>query len=131
MDYQTINGMTAEDVCILNGLLPLAEEARKAEEVIRAAYLFHIGEDIIEVWRDDYNSEFITHDGTWQARYLHQTYDVRCTAEEIFKYLKADFLIVNGFANESINGHMTKEGEMAQIYKYFKGFIKRAADKVK
>ena len=128
-DYESINNLSAKDVEILNGLLPLAEEAKRAEEAIKAVYCFSIGEDKIEVWGDEYNHEYITHDGTWQARYLHQSYDVKCTAEEIFQYLKASFLIKKGFAQECVNSRFTKEGEMTHIFAYFERFMKDAVEK--
>lgn len=124
-DYASISTITTDDILILKGLLPLAEEARKAEKMIRDTYCFHIEEDRIELWADEYNHEYLTHDGVWQARYLHQTYDVECTADSIFEYMKADYLIENGFAEKLSNDNrLTDVGKKAMIYGYFRNFLK-------
>lgn len=127
-DYESIKKLTADDVLILNGLSELAKKAKEAAEIVKDTYLFHIGEEKIEVWRDEYNHEYLTCDGVWQARYLHQNYDVKCTAETIFEYMKAEFLIEKGFAKEYDGNLYTKEGEMVQAFRYFKVFLKNTED---
>lgn len=128
-DYASIKKLTCNDTIILNSLVPLAEQAKEAEKQIKETYLFHIGEDKIELWHDDYNHEYLTRDGVWQARFLHQTYDVECTAETIFEYMKAEYFIQNGFTEQYEGNRYTEDGEKAFIFRYFKSFLKRTEEK--
>ena len=128
-DYESIKNLTEEDVLILNGLIALAKKAEEAAEIVKATYLFHIGEEKIEVWSDQYNHEYLTCDGVWLARYLHQTYDVECTKQSIFDYMKAEFLIENGFVKEYDGNSYTEEGKMRQVFRYFKVFLKNTKEK--
>ena len=123
-----INEIGPRDVVILNGLLPIAQKAIEAEQLIKETYLFRIGEDSIEVWHDEYNHEYLTQDGIWQARYLHQTYDVKCSAEIIFDYFKAEYLIKNGYAKEFEGSYSTEEGNKAKICSYFNSFLRKTAN---
>ena len=127
-DYESIKKIGPKDIMIINSLLPLAKQAIEAEKLIRETYLFHIGETKITVWTDQNNWEYITRDGVWQARYLNQEYDVECTAEVIFDYAKADYLVKNGYVKECENSYFTEEGKKAEIYKYFSCFLKKTAD---
>lgn len=126
-DYSIIKTLTPKDVLILNELYTLAKQAEEAEKQIKAKYLFRVGEDKIEVWHCDYNTEYLTHDGIWQARYLHQSYDVECTAETIFEYMKANYMVKQGYAEEYSVNNYTEEGEKALIFRYFNNFIERTA----
>lgn len=130
-DYDNIKELSPKVVMVLQALAPLAEQAEEAEKQIRATYLFHIGEDKIEVWCDEHNHEYLTHDGVWQARYLHQAYDVKCDAETIFEYLKAEYLIQKGYALETRLGEYTPEGKKATIVRYFRRFIHKTAEEYK
>ena len=129
-----IMNMKVDEILLLNGLVSVAQEAKDAAEAIHTAYAhsFGIGEDSIEVWhdRDNNNFEYLTHDGIWQARYLHQTYDVKCTADEIFKYFRAEYMIQNGFAKEFEGCYMTEEGQLKQIAGYFKSFIRKVQQRL-
>lgn len=131
LTYTDIINLSLKDVYVLNALLPIAEEAKNAETLIKSTYSFGVGEEKIEIWHDSVNHEFVTRDGVWQARYLHQTYDVNCTAEEIFEYMKADFLINNSYAPEAIDGVLTAEGEKAFIYRYFSTFLRHTQELAK
>ena len=127
--------LTVDQILLLNGLTEVAKEAKEAAELIQKAYshAFGIGEDKIEVWkdRDANNFEYLTHDGIWQARYLHQSYDVKCTSDEIFVYLRAEYMIKHGFAKEYTDSYcITKEGELAEIVRYFRAFISKVREKV-
>ena len=130
-----VMGMTVDEILILNGLVPIAREAKEAAEAIQQAYShgFGIGQDKIEVWRDrDANNfEYLTHGGVWEARYLHQTYDVVCSADSIFEYLRAEYLINNGFAKEYTEDFCrTPEGEYMEVVRYLRSFIARTKDLV-
>lgn len=128
-EYENIKEMSKNDVLIMQELATLVSQAEEAEKQIKKAYLFRIGEDVITVWSDEHNHENITHDGIWQARYLHQTYDVKCTAEEIFEYMKANFLIEKGYAKDYVDQQITPEGEKAEVFRYFKTFLNSTIDK--
>lgn len=119
--------MSVNEILMLNGMATVAREAKEASELIYNSFknAFGIGVDEIEVWGDSYNHEYLTHSGVWQARYLHQTYDVECTPEGIFKYYRAEYLIQNGYAQESENSRYTEEGELNQVVPYFRAFVSR------
>lgn len=123
---EEIMKLTPDEILILNGLVDVAREAKTAAKIIQNAFQnsFGIGVDKIEVWHDDYNAEYLTHDGVWQARYLHQTYDVKCTAEEIFKFFRADYLISNGYEKEFNGNYRTEAGEKKEVCGYFRCFVK-------
>jgi len=123
MDISRINALTPDEVLAVIKLQDLAVEAKEAEEVISATYCcFGIGEEKVEIWqdRDGYNFEYLTHDGVWQARYLHQQYDVFCSADGIFECLKAEYFTQMGV------GNLPREiREMADACRYFRAFVKR------
>lgn len=125
-DMNKIMSLNADEILIVNGLQDVAKEAKEAAELIRKTYVFHIGEDKIEVWhdRDMNNFEYLTYSGVWQARYLHQTYDVECSEDEIFQYFRAEYLVDNGFVPETSECRYTEEGQMKSISKYFRRFLK-------
>lgn len=125
--FEKIMSMTPDEIIMVNGLLVVAREAKAVAEKIRDKFTFKIGEDRIEVWADEYNHEYITHDGVWQARYLHHDeYDVMCSAEEIYKLFRAEYLIKNGFCESyDEGGNMTKEAEWMNICQYFRMFLTR------
>jgi len=118
----------ADEILIINGLRDVAKEAKEHAELIHKTYhCFGIGEDKIEVWCDlDCNNfEYLTHDGVWQARYLHQTYDVKVDADSIFDYYKAEWLIKNGYAREYEGCYSTEYGKKKNICGYFRSFVNR------
>lgn len=123
--------MKVDELLMLQGLAEVAKEAKEAAEIISKAYAkaFGIKEDKIVVWNDSHNYEYLTHDGIWQARYLHQTYDVDCTADGIFEYLKADYLIQNGYASPYMEDscYLSPEGTKQEVVRYFRVFVNRAS----
>lgn len=123
-DMEKIKNLTADEIIIVNGLVDAAREAKEAAKLIRDTYSFGIGEERITIWKDQYNAEYLTHEGVWQARYLHQTYDIKCSEDEIFKYFIAEYLIKNGFAKEVEGCYRTEEGEMKLVCGYFRDFLK-------
>lgn len=125
-NMEKIMNLTADEIIIVNGLNDVAKEAKEVAKLITCVYTFPMNKDKIRIWGDGYNDEYITHDGVWQARYLHQTYDVKCTEDEIFDYFKAEYLVVNGFANKHRdNGTYTEEGEKAYICQYFRSSLEK------
>ena len=126
-DTNKIMGLTADEVIIINGLQKVAVEAKVDAKKIAQTYKFGIGQNVIEVWhdRDLNNFEYLTHEGVWQARYLHQKYDVKVDADTIFDYYRAQWLIENGFAKERENGITTENGEKKFICGYLRRFVCR------
>ena len=124
--------MKVDEILMVNGLAEVAKEAKESAEIISKAYAkaFGIKEDKIVVWNDAYNAEYLTHDGIWQARYVHQTYDVECTADGIFDYLKADYLIQNGYASPYMEDscYLSPEGAKQEVVRYFRVFVNRAKE---
>lgn len=127
-DMNKIMSLNADEILIANGLQSVAKEAKEHAELISRTYhCFGIGEDKIEVWHDQErnNFEYLTHSGVWQARYLHQSYDVNVDAESIFDYYRAEWLVENGYAKEYEGCYMTDYGKKKQICKYFRSFVRR------
>ena len=123
-----IMSLNADEILIANGLQAVAAEAKEHSELIHNAYhCFGIGEDKIEVWHDrDFNNfEYLTHNGVWQARYLHQSYDVSVDADTIFDYYRAEWLVENGYVAESENGYYTEYCIKKHICGYFRSFVRR------
>ena len=125
LNYETIKKLNSDDVIIINDLVTLAEKAKEIDKKIKENFTFKIGEEKIDVWHDNYSREYLTPDGVWHARYLDQTYDVKCTAEEIFEYLKVDYLINKGLVPPIKDHKYTAEGEKRKIYGYFSSFLNR------
>ena len=119
MDYnlELINNLTADDTKIILDLLKLRDEARSAHDAIKGNIRFSIGEDKKTIWKDQHNAEYITHEGIWQARYLHQTYDVTCTTEGIFDVFKAAYL-------KNLGGGCLRDSA-AESAGYFRSFVRK------
>lgn len=124
---ENVMKLTPDEIICLDGLVSVAKEAKAAYMLIQKAYskAFGIGQDRIEVWSDGVNYEYLTHAGVWEAHYLYQNYAVECSLEEIFKYYRAAYLIDEGFAKKMNGERLTEEGELAQICRYFKGFVNK------
>jgi len=123
MDISRIMQLTPEEVSAVVQLQKLANEANEVAQLIKETYrCFGISEEQIEVWqdRDGYNHEYLTHNGIWQARYLHQTYDVSCTPEGIFDCFKAEYFKQMGVCNLSLQTR-----ELAEAAEYFRSFINK------
>ena len=120
-DLEQIMNLTAADAIILNDLKGIAEEAKSHSKLIHKAYhCFGIAQKKIEVWHDPErnNFEYLTHDGVWQARYLHQTYDVGVDVNSIFELYKAEYLVKKRFSTSS------EDKEKERIAGYFRSFIR-------
>lgn len=125
-DMEKIMSLTVDEVLIINGLLSVAKEAKEHAKLIADTYhCFGIGEDKIEIWSDSHNEEYLTHDGIWQARYLHQEYDVSVNENTIFNFYRSEWLVENGYAKEYENDRITVDGERAKICRYFRAFVNK------
>ena len=116
--------LTPEELVILDDLKELAKDAIEAAKLINEAYTFKIGQDKVVVWEDSYNHEYVTNDGIWQARYLHQTYDVKSTSHEIYKLLKNEYIYRNNHNKDKYYR------DQAEIAGYFRTFINKTKERL-
>ena len=98
--------------------------------MIKKAYTFKMGEDSIKVADDGHNKEFLTHSGVWQARYLHQKYDVQIDAEEIMQMQLAAYAVEKGICPATYEGMNTKEGRLAMTDRYFMAFVRKTRERL-
>lgn len=128
--FKNSKDLTKSDIRILEEIASLSAKAQDAEKQIKKTYLFHIGEDKICIWgyNCDGNCEYLTFDGVWQGRYNNQSYDIVCSAENIFEYMKADYLVKNGYVDKVCGNQCTEESKKAHIFGYFQSFLKRTAE---
>ena len=127
LDMGKIMKLTVNEVLIINGLEEVAREAKEHSELIHKAYnnAFGIGVEKVEVWSDGNNYEYLTHEGIWQARYIHQSYDVRVDSDTIFDFYRAEWLIANGYVEEYDGNYLTEDGNKKQICGYFRAFVQK------
>jgi len=119
--------LTTTEVKVLLMMNQLADEAKKAEQLIRDSYrCFGICQDEIEVGQEEY----LTHAGVWKA--LDWSGDlqgeVTCTTEEIFNLLKVGLFVDQGLLTDAASN------DKASLCRRFKAFLettewKAAAEK--
>lgn len=85
-----LESITPDDIIKIEAYKTLLAQAEADVSAINKAYLFHIGEKRLTVWNDGNNAEYLTHDGLWQARYLHQSYNVQVTVDDVFSVYKSE-----------------------------------------
>lgn len=112
-----IENLTPEDIELILKYNELLSEAKNAVKIIKNTCLFHIGEKEITLSDDGNNREYLTFDGIWKARYLHQSYDIPVTIEGIFDVYKAEY--------EHKKSKSTQVNNKAASAGYFRTFIKR------
>lgn len=83
-----IESLTAGEIKTILALNEIRLEAAADSAFIHSVMTFKIGEKRKTVWEDSHNAEYLTYEGVWQARYLHQAYDVDCSAVGIFNAYK-------------------------------------------
>lgn len=121
-DLQSLAKLNPDDIILLNELLPMAREAKRIEELIKSTYLFHVGEERIQVdTNDDCHCEFLTHDGKWLCSWTRSEYEVLCNAPEIFELMKAKYMLDNNYF-EDTEAKKTAE-KKAQTWRHFKSFV--------
>jgi len=129
MNMDKIMSLNADEILIINGLQPVAKEAKEHCNLIHQTFHnFEIGENCTVDYHDSEgnNFEYLAHDGVWQARYSHQSYDVKVDADTIFDYYRAEWLIENGFAEEfKSDCCLTEYGKKKEVCKYFRSFVKK------
>lgn len=125
VDLAKIRKLTPEEVEAVCAMQELTKTAEEIAKLVREAYRFRFGEDKICVWEDGNNKEWITHEGKWQARYLHQEYDIACTKECILEYLMADYIVNNNLHKDAPSLMKEDFEQEAIILGYFRAFIER------
>lgn len=113
-----LESLTTEDIAKILDYRNLLIDAKMDVEAIRETYKFKIGEEKITIWNDEHNVEYLTHNGVWQARYLHQTYDLPVTVDAVFEAYKELY-------NEQRNPRKLVNN-IADGAKYFKSFAQKA-----
>lgn len=132
--FGNVGSFTADEIIFMHDFYEAAVKAKEDCEIIHQAYhCFGIGEETVEVWRDrdSNNFEYLTRDGVWQARYLHQTYDVEITVESLFDLYKKAFMVTKGYVKHRYeNTEFEKECIHAEtVYRYFRHFVERSKNK--
>lgn len=120
-----IQKLTPEEVEVVCAMQELPKTAEEMAKLVREAYRFRFGEDKICVCDDGNNKECLTYEGKWQARYLHQEYDIACTKDEIFEYLVAEYIVTNRLHLDASDFEKVNFEEGAKAIGYFRRFIER------
>lgn len=124
-NLEKIMKLNADEILIVNALQEVSKEAKQHVELIHNSYrCFGIGEDKIEVYRDGNNVEYLTHDGIWNARYMHQEYNVAVDEDTIFDYYRAKWLAENGYANDDSFSSRDCQ-KKKKVCEYFCSFVNR------
>lgn len=121
-----IRSLKDQDVARILDYMKLLTEATEAVEVVSKAYKFNMRQEKVTVYRDASNAEYLTHEGVWQARYLHQQYDVCVTVEGVFEVYKAKY-------ERDLERHDTikvTDKNTAESADYFRSFVNRCRLKV-
>lgn len=111
--------LSPEEILLLNDLPALVNKAIEDATLINDTYTFKANQESTVVWSDDYNVEYFTREGIWQARYLHQSYDVECTAQAIYELYRDAYLYEKGLTDDK---HYSRSKEIAN---YFRGFVNK------
>ncbi len=112
-----LKSLSAEDLCKIKQYQVLLADAENAVKAVVARHKFSLFQDKIVLYNDGNNAEYLTRDGVWQARYLHQKYDVKITVEDIFDVYKEEHehKLLN---TNTVNNKADSAG-------YFRNFVKR------
>ena len=120
LNYEEIKNLSADDVQILNALLPMTKKAQEIEDMIKSVYTFHIGEKAIEVFCNSMpiKKVVLTYNGVVKFDENAEKFEIKCDARTIFEYMRADFLRKNGFVKKHVvigNSLMFEEDEDASV----------------
>lgn len=115
-----LKSLSSDDMKRIAKYSELLEEAEKAVKIIKSAYKFNIGEFAITVFNDGNNYEYLLHEGVWQARYLHQNYDVSINVNSVFDVFKENYEY-----KLTRSSMVNKKAESAS---YFRSFVNRCKE---
>ena len=107
MNHETIKkicALTAKEIRLISELGPVAEEAGKLAEDVGNAYVFKIGQTTVDLQ----DAGTLTRDGVWQISIdSGESVQVECTEEGIFKILREEYLIKNGYIEATEGKRLT------------------------
>ena len=118
---ELLKSLKSEDLRRIEVYQKLLKEAEEAVNLVIGKYKFSILQEKIILWNDGNNAEYLTHNGVWQARYLHQTYDINITVDGIFDVFKEEY--EHRLKN---NGRVNNKAESASYFRLFISKIKEA-----
>lgn len=132
VDMRKVDNLSPEEIELVVKLRSLLTEAEETVALIQKAYKFSMKELKIVVWSDLSTTEYLSHNGVWQGVYSGKKYEVICSVQDIYEYLKAKYLVDNKFvSSREINGIPTEYGEKADVCDYFLKFVERTKDILK
>lgn len=113
------------DVKLMQLLFKLADEASEAEKLVQSKFVFQVKQTEIFTRNSDGIKEWITRDGIWNLRYKGNEFQIKCEADEIFMFFKAE-LLVERYGVDSNNEENMKK---AMAVAFFRTFIKNIKEK--
>ena len=126
VDMRKVDSLSPEEIELVVKLRSILTEAEETVALIQKAYKFSMKELKIVVWSDVSTTEYLSHNGVWQGVYSGKKYEVVCSVQDVYEYLKAKYLVDNRFVSSSeINGIPTEYGEKAIVCDYFLKFVER------
>ena len=117
--------LTAEDLADIEVLQKLRKEAEKLyRAVVNNQRVPLILDDMnrYKLWDDSNNAEYLTlKDGEWiwQARYLHQSYDVPINKEKIYR------IMVSGYQQRKDKSMIGFTNTYDEAIDYFKSYVSK------
>jgi len=124
-----LDDLTVEDLKDIEELQKFRKEAQRLYNIVvnnQRVPLILDDKNRYKLWDDTNNAEylaFIDGEWVWQARYLHQTYDVQINAEKIYKTM------VRAYEMEK---DITKRGLVnsnKDAISYFTSYVNKLRDK--
>ena len=126
VDIRKVNSLSPEEIELAVKLRSLLKDANQIVSLILKAYKFSMKELKIVVWSDMSSTEYLSHNGVWQGIYSGKKYEIVCTEQDVYEYLKAKYLVDNDFVSSyEVNGIPTEYGEKAIVCEYFLKFVER------
>ena len=117
--------LTAEDLADIEVLQKLRKEAERLYRVIvnnQKVPLILDDQNRYKLWDDGDNAEYLAlKDGewVWQARYLHQTYDVPINKEKIYR------IMVSGYQQRKDESKRRFANTYDEAIDYFKSYVSK------
>ena len=116
--------LTAEDLRDIEILQKFRIEAENLYRTVVKNQTVHLVLDDMnryKLWDDSNNAEYLAlKDGEWiwQARYLHQTYDVPINMEKIYK------MMVSGYQQRKDESKRGLKNTYEEAIEYFKSYVR-------
>lgn len=103
IDVKKVTSLTLAEMAIANDLQKLAIKAKEMADLIQKVYkCFGIREKNIRVWTDkeNDNDHWLSHAGVWCTKCKGELHSVTCDSEDIFVYLKAEYMVENKYVDK-------------------------------